>query len=72
MENKKKSKKKKLTVKDLKNKEIGIETKNYMKITNLIEDTSIEQYNINYDFYIKICNEIIDVISPKVKQLSLF
>ena len=35
-------------------------------------DLPIDEYGIDYNFYIKECNKIIDAIEPREEQLSLF
>ena len=35
-------------------------------------DLPINEYGIDYNFYIKECNKIIDAIEPREEQLSLF
>ena len=36
------------------------------------KELPIDEYNIDYNFYINECNKIIDKIEPKEQQLSLF
>lgn len=61
-----------ISQKDKSNKVIGIETENFLTIVNKIEDKPISDYNLDYQFYINLCNEIIDLISPRIVQMSLF
>lgn len=65
-------KNKKITVKDKQNKQIGVEIDHFITIVNKITDDNALNYNINYDFYISLCNDIINMIDPPIKQLSLF
>lgn len=67
---KKKEKGKALTKTDLNIKSIGVETEYLMTICNKI--TKENNFDINYDFYIKICNDTINLISPPVQQISMF
>ena len=64
------SKKCKHTKKELQNKIIGIEINNFIEIVNKIDIN--KKYDLNYDFYIKLANETIELITPKMSQMSLF
>jgi hypothetical protein len=57
---------------DKKNKKISVEKNYFLQILNNVKDINPKKYDLNYDFYIKICNDTINDISPKTKQLSLF
>jgi len=68
----KKTEGKKLSVKDLNPKSIGIEKESILTIVNKIENKPISEYKIDYQFYIQLCNEIISEIEPKTVQTTLF
>ena len=68
---KKKEKKKKITENDLKNIIIGVEINNNITIVNKI-DKYFSDYDLNYSFYEKLCNETLNMINPKIKQTTLF
>jgi len=63
---------KRITDKDSATKKIGIEKDYLITVLNKVENTNAKDYNINYSFYINLCNEVIDDISPRVQQLSMF
>jgi len=60
---------KKLSISDQSIKCIGIETKNLVTIVNKVENKT---YDIDYNFYITLCKETIEQITPSVIQSSLF
>lgn len=67
--NKKTLEKKELTKANLKTKIIGIETSSLLTIINKVED---KIYDLNYNFYIKICKDTIELINPSIIQTTLF
>lgn len=68
----KRLKKKKISEADKLNKKIGVEKNYFLEIVNNVSTTNTKDYDLNYDFYIKICNDTINDITPKTKQLALF
>ena len=54
---------------DLKTKIIGIETDKLLTIVNKIEN---KKYDLDYNFYIKICKDTIELINPSFIQTSMF
>ena len=50
----------------------GVLIGQYVTLFNKKYDLPINEYGIDYNFYIKECNKIIDAIEPRVEQLSLF
>ena len=69
---KKKEELKAISIKDRQNKIIGVEVDSFVTILNNVKDTNAKNYDLDYKFYINICNEIINAIEPKVQQLALF
>jgi len=67
---KKEDSKKQLTKTDSTRKKIGVETKSLVTICNKVEDNI--KYNLDYQFYIKLCKDTIELISPAYVQISLF
>lgn len=63
---------KKLGVKEYATKKIGVEKDYLITVLNKVENTNAQDYNINYAFYINLCNEVINDITPKTQQLSMF
>lgn len=41
-----------------------------VQIINYCDNNDVKQYNVNYQYYISKCNELIDLVKPK--QLTLF
>ena len=50
----------------------GVLTGQTITLFNKKYDVPFEEYNIDYLYYIKECNKIIEAITPSVEQLSLF
>lgn len=50
----------------------GILVGQHVTLFNKYYEVPIEQYDIDYDFYINECNKIIEKIEPKQEQLTLF
>ena len=50
----------------------GILVGQYVTLFNRYYELPIDQYNIDYNFYINECKKIIEKIEPKQEQLTLF